>query len=67
MTIKINDGNGKDYTITASKQLLNLLSSALYTTEEAYKERGYDSLAEMYGSLSDSIYNALDNTGYYNH
>lgn len=64
MTIKINL-YGKEQNITASKAVLNFLSSALSNAGDEQLRRGHDALAARYDNVSDAIYDALKNAGYY--
>lgn len=62
MTIEIMNGKKK---ITASKEVLNEISmwARAYANEEARKN--HKALAELGDEVSDTIYYALDEIGYY--
>ena len=64
MRVKINLF-GKEQTITASKEVLNLFSSALSAAANEQARRGHDAVSEQFDNISDTIYYALKNTGYY--
>lgn len=54
--------NGK---ITANKDTLNAISIAFAKAADKYKDEGANALAGRYDRVSEEIYNALKNTGYY--
>lgn len=54
--------NGK---ITANKDTLNIISIAFLDAAKKYKDEGSDALAGRYDRVSEEIYTALKNTGYY--
>ena len=58
----VNTINGK---ITANKDTLNSISIAFLDAAKKYKDEGADALAKRYDRVSEEIYNALKNTGYY--
>ena len=58
----VNTINGK---ITANKDTLNSISIAFLDAAKKYKDEGEDALAKRYDRISEEIYNALKNTGYY--
>ena len=58
----VNTINGK---IRANKDTLNSISIAFFKAANKYKDEGADALAERYDRVSEEIYNALNNTGYY--
>ena len=61
MTVEVK-GYGK---ITANKSILNSLSLVFDTAEEKYKAEGKETMAKIMNEASWSIYNALNETGYY--
>ena len=52
-------------TIQASKELLNFLVIALGDAVDGQEDKGYKGVASEYRELRDSVYNALDEAGYY--
>lgn len=58
----VNTITGK---ITANKVVLNAISVAFSNASDKFKDEGADALAGRYGRVSEEIYNALKNTGYY--
>ena len=62
MTIDIK-GLGK---ITASKEVLNLLSAMAYDAETTQANKNHDAIARQYSGIANNIYDALLECGYYN-
>lgn len=58
----VNTVRGK---ITANKDTLNSISIAFSKAAEKFKDEGYDGMAEDFDRVADEIYNALNNTGFY--
>ena len=58
----VNTINGK---IRANKKTLNLISIAFLDAAKHYTDEGAYALAESFDRVSEEIYNALKNTGYY--
>ena len=52
-------------TIQASKELLNFLVIALGDAVDGQENKGCKGVASEYRELRDSVYNALDEAGYY--
>ena len=61
MTIKTEYGN-----ITASKELLNLITGYLFEASDRYSKKERPALSEQSLKLANTIFNKLDETGYYN-
>ena len=61
MTVNI-EGLGK---ITASKEVLNEISSAFGSACDFYRSRNSEALANKSYRVFISIYDALDDSGYY--
>lgn len=62
MTVNI-EGLGK---ITASKDVLNTIAGAFRYSGELQHIKNRDALANYHGEVFNSIYDALDESGYYN-
>ena len=62
MTVNTNIGK-----ITASKDVLNMLSLSLSESAHGLASRGYNARAKQDQTTADDIYNALDAVGFYNH
>lgn len=62
MTVNTNIGK-----ITASKDVLNMLSLSLSENADGLARRGYNARAKQDKTTADDIYNALDAVGFYNH
>ena len=62
MTVEIK-GLGK---ITASKEVLNTLSSIICEASGSYENRGRKALAENASNIANAIYNELEKVNYYN-
>ncbi|MBQ8426167.1 MAG: hypothetical protein IJX16_00180 [Clostridia bacterium] len=62
MTVEIK-GLGK---ITASKEVLNTLSSLIWESSESYENRGRKALAKDASDIANAIYDELDKANYYN-
>ena len=58
----VNTSKGK---ITANKDTLNIISIAFLDAAKRYKYEGANALAKSYDRVSEEIYNALKNTGFY--
>lgn len=58
----VNTINGK---ITADKETLNLISIAFLDAAKHYTDEGADAIAKRFDRVSEEIYNALKETGYY--
>ena len=58
----VNTINGK---ITADKETLNLISIAFLDAAKHYTDEGAYGIAERFDRVSEEIYTALKNTGYY--
>lgn len=58
----VNTSIGK---ITANRVLLNAISIAFSNAADKFKDEGADALAGRYNRVSEEIYNALKNTGFY--
>lgn len=52
-------------TIQASKELLNLLCSALDDASEHQGKKSHRAISSCYSNMSDDIYTALKIVGYY--
>jgi hypothetical protein len=61
MTVKTSLGN-----ITASEAVLNEISLAFYQSGERDEANGLESIATERKNIADEIYNALNESGYYN-
>ena len=61
MTLKTNIG-----TITASKETLNIICSICQESAESYKKSGRNALAKRTYNISEEIFKALTDAGYYN-
>lgn len=61
MTVNI-EGLGK---ITASKEILNLISSLAYEARENYAATGYKAWAVQAKEVAEALYDALDEIGFY--
>lgn len=59
----VNTINGK---IRANKETLNLISIAFLDAAKHYTYEGADALAERFDRISEEIYKALNDIGYYN-
>lgn len=59
----VNTISGK---ITANKDTLNSIAIAFLDAAEHYKDDGEYALAKRYDRVSEEIYNALKDIGYYN-
>ena len=55
-------GRGK---ITCNKEMMNLLSLLAENASEMYRLKGYNSLAEEAEEISKTMYNMLDEVGFY--
>lgn len=64
MTVNIGS-NGFVEKITASGEVLNMISMFLDAAERAYKTEDCDGLASEARRMSDTIYDALCNKGFY--
>lgn len=60
--ITVNTINGK---ITASMNTLNSIAIAFLDAAQHYKDEGAYSIAKRYDRVSEEIYSALKNNGYY--
>ena len=61
MTVEIK-GLGK---ITASKEVLNILSSYAWEASNSYEERGRNQLSINAYKMANTIYDELERNGYY--
>lgn len=61
VVIKVTDENGNK----ATKRALCALNCMLAKARQKYHEEGHTSLARGASEVEDSIYNALDERGYY--
>lgn len=52
-------------TIQAPKDLLNFLVMALDDAMDGQEDKGYKVVASKYREVCDSLFNALDEAGYY--
>ena len=62
MTVNTNIGK-----ITASKDVLNMLSLSLSESVSGLTERGYYARSKQDQTTADEIYHALDAVGFYRH
>lgn len=60
----VNTTMGK---ITASKEVLNMLSLSLSQSAESLANRGYYARSKQDETTADEIYHALDAVGFYRH
>lgn len=59
----VNTRKGK---ITAKKYTLNIICIAFSYAADKFREECYNGLADSYNRVSEDIYNALNDSGYYN-
>ena len=60
MTVKTSKGN-----ITANRELLNYISIALYKAADDCRTNDKLGLAKSFDEMSDLIFDALNESGYY--